>query len=115
LLGLRSTRKEPGFSRVRVRPSREGPAAKAASVAEARMRRSPAAESASVAAAVALSPSYRPFSVAFISDDDKVLLPRIPRSLRRRSRLQQPPSFLALINSATATAGFGRTRKKRVL
>jgi hypothetical protein len=68
LLGLRSRRKEPGFSRVRVRPSREGPAAKAASVAEARRRRSPAAERASVAAAVALSPSYRPFTVAFISD-----------------------------------------------
>lgn len=66
LWGLRSRRKAPGFSRVRVMPSREGPAAKAASVAEARRRRSPAAASASVAAAVTLSPSYRPFTVAFI-------------------------------------------------
>jgi hypothetical protein len=57
LCGLRSTRKAPGFSRVKVRPRREGPLAKAASVAEALRRRSPAAGTARVVAAVALSPS----------------------------------------------------------
>lgn len=63
---LKSTRKAEGFSMERARPWSEGALRRVASVMEALRRRSPVVKD-TVAAEELFWPSYRPFTVAFIS------------------------------------------------